>query len=174
MRILTLSALALSTALSAGVASANSGVDQLAAIAGVQASDFTATQLVQLTDAQRDNDQQRIDFILSQARTNAMTRSDMGGAAASQDAQLAADAGVAPGLYTNAELQMLIDAKRNNNSNRVQYILSGDNRAEAAPTSSVSPGKAQLAAFLGLNPADYSLTELTRLYSEQVGSSDRS
>ena len=32
----------------------------------------------------------------------------------------------------------------------------------------VSPGKAQLAASLGVNPADYSLTQLTAMYIDAI------
>ncbi len=170
MRILILSTLAVATTLSAGMAAASSGLDQLAASAGVSANDFTAAQLIQLRDAQRDNDQERISFILSQAGTGTVTRSDMGSSEISQNAQLAASAGVAPGLYTTGELQVLIEAKRDNDIERARFILSGENRKGASPTSAVSPGKAQLAAALGLNAADYSLAELARLHAEQIDS----
>lgn len=163
MRILTLSTIALVSALGAGVASANSGIDQLAASVGVSANGFTQAQLIQLKIAQRDNDQQRIDFILSQVRGSNVSVSNKGDVAISQDAQLAANAGVAPGLYTANELQRLIVAKRNNNDEAVNYILSGASREGGEAAGTVSPGKAQLAGALGLNPNDYTLSELVTL-----------
>lgn len=175
MRILTLSTLALATALSAGVASAqsvNPGVAQLAASAGVSPYAFTQSQLIRLVDAQRNNDAEEIAFILSQSSDNQVARSDMGGDAVSSDAQLAAAAGVAPGLYTVSELQRLITARTNNDDEAVAFILSGENREEANPASVVTPGEAQIANILGVDAADYTLAELTALYAERYG--DRS
>lgn len=166
MRTLMISAAAL--ALSAGLAAANPGIAQLAASAGVSPEGFTQAQLIQLIDAQRDNDQERINFILSQVGQGAVTRSDMGAGSVSQDAQLAAAAGVAPGLYTANELQLLIEAKRDNDQEKINFILSGTNRNGANPSGTVTPGKAQMAASLGLNPADYTLNELAMLYAEKI------
>ncbi|MCT8159057.1 hypothetical protein [Pseudoruegeria sp. SHC-113] len=47
--------------------SGNAGKAQLAAIAGVNADDFTVAQLDRLIDAQRDGDKEEVRFILSQA-----------------------------------------------------------------------------------------------------------
>ena len=170
MRKLTLTIAALATALTAGVVSAqtvNPGVAQLAASVGVSPSVFSASQLIRLEQAQRDNDQQTINFIIGQAR-GTVSRSDKGATVSAGDAQLARIAGVEPGLYTTAELVRLIDAQRDNDNEEVDFILSGTNRATETPSSVVSPGKAQLAAGLGLNPADYTLAELSKLYAESI------
>ncbi len=167
MRILTLSTIALATALSAGIASANPGVDQLAASAGVSANDFTQTQLIQLLDAQRDNDAERIAFIMSQAASGNASMTKTGDLVLSQDAQMAAAAGVSPGRYTLNELQQLIVAKRDQDTATLNFILSGANRAAANPAGVVTPGQAQLAASLGVNASEYTLAELTELYAKR-------
>ena len=170
MRKLTLGIAVLATALTAGVVSAqtvNPGVAQLAASVGVSASAFTPTQLIRLEQAQRDNDQQTIDFILSQAN-GSVSRSDKGATLSAGDVQLSRIAGVEPGLYSTSELVRLIDAQRDNDSELVRFITSGADRQSADAASSVSPGEAQLAAILGVNPADYTLAELSQLYAASI------
>lgn len=162
MRILTLSTIALATALSAGVAAANPGLEQLAASAGVAAADFTPDQLIRLVDAQRENDRRTIDFIMGQSK-GTVSRSTMGESTSVGATQLALAVGVEPGRFTNAELIRLARAQRDNETDEVAFILSGKNRVEAS--AGVSAGKAQLAASIGVNPQDYTLTELTRLTS---------
>lgn len=165
MRVLMISTAAL--VLTAGIAAANSGIDQLAASAGVSPEGFTQAQLIQLVDAQRANDDARINFILSQAGQGGVSRSDMGEGTVSQDAQLAALAGVAPGLYTTNELQRLVAAQRANDDALVNFILTGQNRNGGNSASAVTPGQAQLAARLGVDASDYTLTELTQLYNDR-------
>ncbi|MDO8884872.1 hypothetical protein [Pseudotabrizicola sp.] len=167
MRTLMISAAAV--ALSAGFAFASPGIDQLANQAGVSPNGYTQAQLIELLQAQRENDDARVRFIMSQAARTDVSRSAMGGATVSNDAQLAAAAGVAPGLYTTNELQRLITAKRNNDTQLVDFILSGQNRAEGNPASVVTPGQVQMAAILGVDASQYTLTELTQLYAEWVG-----
>lgn len=164
MRIIMMTAAAL--ALTTGLASANPGVDQLAAAAGVSPNGFTQAQLIQLLDAQRDNDTQRVQFILSQADQSSVAISNMGAAGVSSDAQLAAKAGVEPGRFTVNELERLVRADRENDTQTRNFILSGQNRVEA--TGVVTPGKQQLAATLGVDAADYTLSELSALYAEAV------
>lgn len=166
MRTLMISAAAL--ALTAGIAAANPGLDQLAAQTGVSANDYTPAQLIQLLDAQRENDTDRVRFIESQAGGSAVSRSDMGAGAVSTDAQLAAAAGVEPGRFTINELQLLIEAKRDNDTQMTNFILSGQNRADGKPANVVTPGQAQLAALLGVNASEYTLAELTKLYADQI------
>ncbi|MCU0898894.1 MAG: hypothetical protein MUC82_00190 [Cypionkella sp.] len=163
MRILTLSAAAL--ALTAGLAAANPGVDQLAAEAGVAPGVLTQAQLIRLIDAQRDNDDATVRFILSQAGQADVTRSNMGAGSVSSDAQLAAAAGVAPGQYTTNELYMLIEARRDNDQQRADFILSGEIRNGASVDGSAA-AKAQLAGPLGVNPDDYTLSELVQLNAD--------
>ena len=168
MRKLTLTIAALATALTAGVVSAqtvNPGVAQLAASVGVSATSFTPAQLIRLEQAQRENDQHAIDFILSQAN-GSVSRSDKGASLSAGDVQLSRIAGVEPGLYSTSELVRLIDAQRDNDSELVRFITSGADRQSADESLVVSPGKAQLAALLGVNPAEYTLAELVQLSSD--------
>ncbi|PJF09274.1 hypothetical protein [Pseudorhodobacter sp. MZDSW-24AT] len=166
MRTLMISAAAL--ALTAGIAAANPGVDQYAASLGVAPGALTQAQLIQLEEALRDNDTVTANFILSQAGTAEVTRSNMGAETVSNDAQLAAAAGVEPGRFTANEMQLLIEAKRDNDDFMVDFILSGKNRAQANPTTTVTPGQAQLAASLGVDASQYTLSELTALYAKTL------
>ncbi len=168
MHKLTLGIAALATALTAGVVSAqtvNPGVAQLAASVGVSATAFTPSQLIQLEQAQRENDALAIDFILGQAN-GSVTRSDKGVSLSAGDEQLSRIAGVEPGLYSTSELIRLIDAQRDNDGEQVKFITSGTSRQSEDSASVVSPGKAQLAALLGLNPGAYTLAELTALSAD--------
>ncbi|MFN4155037.1 MAG: hypothetical protein ACK4HF_10300 [Paracoccaceae bacterium] len=167
MRTLMISAAAL--ALTAGIAAANPGVAQLAAQAGVPANDYTQAQLIQLLQAQQDNDDARVRFIMAQAGHGGVSRSDMGAGAVSADTQLAAAAGVESGRFTINELQLLIEAKRDNDTQMTNFILSGQNRANGNAPEVVTPGKAQLAALLGVDASQYTLNELAALYNEKVG-----
>ena len=74
--------------------------------------------------------------------------------------QLAKLAGVAPGTYSASELALIIDANKNKNAQYKAYILSGANRVASAEAAVVTPGEVQLAASLGVDPAQYTLAEL--------------
>ena len=153
---LTLSALVL--ALTAGAALAGvprNGSDQLAALAGVESGAYSDADLVNLIDAKRANDREKVAFILSgSARTAAPLASD---------AQSAALAGVDAGSFTASEVQILTEARRTGDKETAAYILSGTNRKRAAETTGVTPGKAQLAAAVGVDPANYTLAQLVAL-----------
>lgn len=151
-----------------GAAAANtagSGKDQLARSLGVDASQFTVAQLVQLNEAKRANDAEAWNFIISQA-AGAVSASDP---AAVGNVQRAKALGVEPGHFTSAELSQLEVAKRNGDTEVWNFIVSGQNRKVAAGPEVVTPGKAQLAASLGVNAADYTLAELGAMYGARVG-----
>jgi hypothetical protein len=109
-------ATALTVLLMAGAAFAQSvspGAVQLAAIAGVEPGMYSANQLIRLIDAQRDSDQQAVDFILSQSaadttRFNSASGEPAVGAGWDMIARLN---GVEPGQYTASELSAM-DADR--------------------------------------------------------------
>ncbi|MFP1645801.1 hypothetical protein [Pontitalea aquivivens] len=82
-------------------------------------------------------------------------------------AQFAALLGVDPQAYSLAELSALDAALSDNDSTRAAYIQSHENREQHGGVGTVSAGKAQLAAGLGVNPADYSLAELSALVAAQ-------
>lgn len=140
--------------------SVNPGVEQLAAQAGVNAGDFTATQLIELQSAIDSNNVAQTNFILSQARAETSRAPVAAGTTSPAYRQIEAGLGVEAGRFSPAELSQLAAARRSDEPARAAYILSGANRATLLDSGS-NAGKAQLAASLGLDPADYTLAELT-------------
>lgn len=165
IRNLTISALLLAavsgTAFAASpTAGLNAGDVQLALSAGVEPGRHTTAELVAIIEARKENASDRLNYYLSGANREGAT-----GDAAGWN-QLAATIGVEPGQYTPAELQRLEQALRDNDRQEVDFILSGDNRREANPAEVVTPGEAQLAAAVGVDPAQYTLAELIALQPE--------
>ena len=145
-------ALSLAGAASAGQVSTDA---QLAGAAGVAAGQFTATELQSIINARLENNQTALNYYLSGAN-----RSENKGDSSGQLAKLA---GVAPGAYSASELQMILNAQRNNEPEQAAYVISGANRKAVDAVGTVTAGKAQIAALLGLNPADYTLAQLVAL-----------
>ncbi|MER5171263.1 hypothetical protein [Thioclava sp. GXIMD2076] len=79
-------------------------------------------------------------------------------------AQLAQQLNLDGAQFTTAELTTIADARRDNDTNTANYFIEHENRT-AAPAHEVTPGKAQLAAQLGVNPAKYTLAELVTVDS---------
>ena len=133
---------------------------QLAASAGVESGVYTAAELQAIIEAKRDNDNRAVAFITSGAnRTNPAASTDGIGLE-----QLARAAGVQPGQYTQAELVGLLDAQKENDAVKVQYWLSHANR-NSPDANPANPGKVQLAKTLGVNPDDYSMSDLVLMQS---------
>ena len=154
--IATSALIALSLAGAANAAQPSQDV-QLAASAGVAAGQYSAAELQAIIDARQDNDTGLLNFYLSGAnRAAASVQGDTSG-------QLAKLAGVQPGAYSASELQLIISARQENDRDRVADVLSGANRATPAAADVVTPGEAQLAGALGLDPAQYTLAQLTAL-----------
>ncbi|WP_156894302.1 hypothetical protein [Rhodobacter xanthinilyticus] len=124
-RNVTLSAIAL--VFSAGLASAaeiNPGVAQLAAQLGVSASEYTVVELNQLAAAKRDGDQSTVDFLLSH-----FNRAAEGAASVNPGkAQFAAQLGVDASQYTGAELQQILNARRDGDLQAEAFVRSHTNR----------------------------------------------
>lgn len=167
--ILALTLVALTTPI-AGTAFAGQGADQLAKLAGVPAGAYTVAQMIQLQDARRDGDKAAEAFILGQGN-DGVSRSTMsvegvGGAGAEQLARLV---GVAPGAYSVNEMIRLQDAIKENDRATVAFILNGSNSGSTGDDIGiVTPGKAQLAASLGLDPAAHTTAELVALYLDSI------
>lgn len=140
--------------------SINPGVAQLALEAGVAPGAYTQAQLIELHDAQRDNDANAVAYILSQGANAGNTTLSSSSQPAQGVVQLAKLAGVEPGAYTQDELVRLRDAQLNNRPAEVNYILSHENRANG---DGFNAGKEQLAKLAGVNAADYTLAQLTDL-----------
>lgn len=84
--------------------------------------------------------------------------------AVANDAQLAASLGVEPGAYTTAELIQLSNAMSDDNAIAIRHILQDGPETVSTQNRSANGGNAQLAAYLGVNPADYTTAELAAMY----------
>ena len=162
IRNLTLSALIFAavsgTALAASPqASLNAGDVQLALSAGVEPGRYSRAELIAIIEAQKENEAATVEYFLSGAN-----RASTSGNGAGWD-QFAASLNVEAGQFTPAELQRLEQAYRDNDREEVAFILSGEARRAANPAEVVTPGEAQLAAAIGVDPAQYTLAELIAL-----------
>ena len=168
MRILTMTALTMSLAFGAAGASfaqENPGVAQLEAEAGVPAGVMSTSDLYRLIRAQRENDQTTVSFLLNRA---GLLPADQAGVEVyvmpeDGNAQLAAQVGVEPGVYTTNELTRLLKAQQDNDLAAIDFIMAGGDRDMMEARSEVTAGEEQLAAELGVNPAYYTLAELTEM-----------
>ena len=161
----TLSALALAVALPfAGAASA--GNDQLAKIAGVEPGIYTTAELIQIDYARKNSDKESLAFYLS--GESRVSRSGSTGSVSAGVEHLATIAVVSSEGCSASTLNELIIAQREYEDENVAFI-----KAQAAgeistlSPSSVTAGKQQLAALVGLDPAAYSIAELN-LANEQA------
>jgi len=84
-------------------------------------------------------------------------------------AQFAAALGVDAARYSLAELISIEGARRDNEPQTEAFFLSHQNRDVRGGVGEVSHGKAQLAASLGVNAADHSLSELVALDATRHG-----
>lgn len=141
---------------SSTVAATGPGDVQLALAAGVEPGKFTRVELINILDARKENDAQKLSFYLT--GTNRVE----GQASAESLAQLAAAAGVAGGDYTVSELARLQDARRENDASAIAFIVNREGKAPL-PAEAVTPGEAQLAALIGVDPAQYTLAQLIAL-----------
>lgn len=156
------------TAPFAGAALAGSGTDQLAAQLGVAPGAYSVAQMQDLADARRDNDLSREAYILSQGNGVA-SRGAASFTSNTGTAQLAAALGVDAGTYSLNDLIRLQDAVKDRDTNTIAFILnSSNNNAANANSGVVTPGKAQMAASLGLDPAAYTTAELAKAYLDSI------
>lgn len=163
IRNLTASALILAALTGAAAASSaqprlNAGDVQLAHSAGVEPGRYSRAELINIIDARQDGETSRLNYVLSGANRTSGAATGTAGLD-----QLAASAGVEPGQFTANELQRLIIAKAEGDTNEVRFVVSGNARAAANPAAVVTPGEAQLAAAIGVDPAQYTLAELIAL-----------
>ena len=163
IRTFTASALILAALSGAAVAASaqpglNAGDVQLALSAGVQPGQYSRAELISILEARQDGETTKLNYYLSGA--NRDTTADLNSAGL---AQLAASAGVEAGRFTANELQILVEAREEGDTVAANFILSGANRAAPNPAEVVTPGEAQLAAAVGVDPAQYTLAELVGL-----------
>lgn len=163
IRNLTASALILAALTGAAAAASaqpglNAGDVQLALSAGVQPGEYSRAELINIIEARKEGEANRLNYYLSGA--NRSSGAVIGNAGVDQ---LAASAGVEAGQFTANELQRLIKARADQDTTTERFILSGDSRKAANPAEVVTPGEAQLAALIGVDPAQYTLAELIAL-----------
>ncbi len=125
---------------------------QLAASAGVEPGVYTTAQMIQIIEARHDGDAAQLAFLLSQSSSVA-TRADFRVEIAS----------AAPEGLSAVEQIQLQEARREDDHNTETFILTGTDRRSANAASVVTRGEAQLAALIGVDPADYTLAELVAM-----------
>ncbi|MCZ8078254.1 MAG: hypothetical protein RSE12_02200 [Fuscovulum sp.] len=160
IRNFTASALILAALTGAAAASSaqpglNAGDVQLALSAGVQPGEYSRAELINIIEARKEGEETRLNYFLSGANRASSTAASNAGVD-----QLAASAGVEPGQFSANELQRLIKAQADDDTTTERFILSGASRNAANPAEVVTPGEAQLAASIGVDPAQYTLAEL--------------
>lgn len=164
----TVAFIAVALALSAGAVSASSvnpGKAQIAAQLGVDATEYTSTELQLIAKARKDKEPLAEQFYLS--HTNRTVQSGDVGVVTLGKAQVAAQLGLDPAAYTSAELSLISSARERNDVRAEAFYVNHENRVEGAAAGTVTPGQAQLAASLGVNPADYTLAELAVLKARE-------
>jgi hypothetical protein len=85
----------------------------------------------------------------------------LAGSALAGDAQLAAQAGVNPADYSNAQLARIIEARRDNDADALAFLLKGGDQVTIG--TSANAGSAQLAAQAGVPAGEYTPAELTNI-----------
>lgn len=93
--------------------------------------------------------------------TSALVIATLGGTAFAGDQQWARLADIDTAKYSINELTRINEALRENNSEELRFVLSGDSRKSFG--SEVTPATAQLAELAGVEPGEYTPAELTRI-----------
>lgn len=158
------------TAPFAGAAFAGSGSDELARQLGVAPGAYTDAQLIQLDAAKRDREFDTYNFILSQGNGVASRGDSAGSATVSVGAaELAKSLGLAPGAYSVSSMIQLQNAIDDRDTQAISFILGGSKDGNSGNDRGVvTPGKADLARALGLDPANYTTSELVAKYLDFV------
>lgn len=166
----TLSALALAVTIPfAGAAFA--GNDQLAKIAGVEPGIYTTAELIQIDEARKTYDDERLAYFLN--GENRVSRNSATGSTSDAVRQLASIAGVSTAGYTAGTLHELIEAQRDFDDEKVAFIKAraAGEISDLSPTA-VSAGKQQLADLVGKDASAYSIAELNQANEEARDSWD--
>lgn len=159
---------ALALAATAGAAAAmdapSQGAAMLARINGVAPGAYEVSDLVRLGEARRSVDEGHVvRHILDRGRTGIAGRAATAGAGA-EAAQLARSVGEAPGRLGIDELAALDAAQSEANADHVARFISGGGlRADTGDSRGSGAARAQIAAALNLDAADFTLAQLVRL-----------
>lgn len=158
--------IALTTALALTLAGPALASDQLARSLGVEPGAYTTADLIRLASAAEDHNQAQVNAILAGEVTSGATESP---------AQFTASVGL-EGTHSLATVAALRSAQETDEQAAARAIRASGNIDEGVTASTmngISEGRAQLAASLGVNPADYSLAELVRLKAVQSSDNGR-
>ena len=166
--ITTAAALSLSIA-APGFAAETIGVSpgqtQLARELGVKPGEFSASELARLLDAERNDETVTVNLITTYGGQNGKALPENDRTAAGH-VQLARKLGVDPQAFSGVELAQLDVAVREGDEDRIHFIKTygGDNAHKLQKPTRTSAGHIQLARELGVDPAAFSTSELSRLH----------
>ncbi|MER5171862.1 hypothetical protein [Thioclava sp. GXIMD2076] len=152
----------------AGVASAAPLNYPMLARNGIDASQYSDSEARQINTALRNGDVTTARYYINHEDRAVEHPADVNPGTA----QLAAQLGLNPGNYTTGELEAVSTALRSDNMQNVAFVEAHDNRMVPGAKGVVTPGKAQIAAQLGVNPADYTDAQLNLMMSNVVGNGD--
>lgn len=154
---------ALTTALALGLAAPVFANDQLALNLGVEPGVFTTAELAQIKATTDYADDNRISEALK-ARTGGAVSTQSFGISAGH-AQLAAELGVNAADFSVSELVAIRALVDNDSDNvaRSAAIAQVQDGVVSTQSVGISAGHEQLAALIGVDPADYSFAELVAI-----------
>ncbi|WFE76535.1 hypothetical protein [Roseinatronobacter sp. S2] len=158
--------------ISTGAVSAESispGHARAAAALNLDATQYTLAELISIEVARSENDTHTERYFLT--GTNRVSRGGVGEVSPGK-ARIAAALGVNAADYSLSELTALDVARSENETHTEAFILSRQGGVSRGGAGEVSPGKARIAAELGVNAADYSLNELVALSAARLGDDD--
>ena len=153
-------------ALSAAAAPAFAN-DQFAKSIGVEPGVYSLSTMIQIDQAQKENDRATLAHLLKRKIDAQVSRST------TFDGQLAASAGASGSSLSANELVQLNEALEDVHSNpeRVDFIRNGGSDGAVHNDRGVVTGaKVQLAAPLGVDPAAYTTAELSTLAAKKFNS----
>lgn len=154
--------LILSTAIGLTLVAQASANDQLALSMGMEPGVYSTTELLQLQAALDDNNQILFQHLMTEF-SDASAHDRAGTTTTSPSVQqLANSIGVPPDQFTLSELLQLHTAIQESDTNTVAFILNGG--SEAPVDGSYSQGHLQLAREMGVDPADYTVSELANMF----------
>lgn len=142
---------------------ASPAAEQLAAKLGLNADAYSLQELTVIDAARLEGDTTTANFYVA-GKNRAGLPTDV----SPGRAQLAASLGLDPAKYSQSELEIIDAARHDNDAQTVAFYTAGSNHDTRGGLGEVSPGKAQLAAALGVNPADYTLDQLTAAYLDRI------
>ena len=70
-------------------------------------------------------------------------------------------------------MKRIIDAKRDNDQDTIDFIMAGGDRKMSEARMEVTPGEEQIAAEIGVDPKLYTLAELVEMKARWEAGSDK-